>query len=76
MRMGAFIPLLRSCIASSIFEEHEKAQQILEEFDPLKKAELLLMFIERETEIWALEREISDKVKSKFDNAQKLDVIK
>ncbi len=70
------LSFLSDYIASSIFEEHEKSQQILEEFDPLKKAELLLMFLERETEIWALEHEISDKVKAKFDNAQRTAVLK
>lgn len=70
------LSFLSDYIASSIFEEHEKSQQILEEFDPLKKAELLLMFLERETEIWALEHEISDKVKSKFDTAQRNALLK
>jgi len=63
-------------VASSVFEEHEKTQQILEQFDPLLKAELLVMLLEKDIEICVIENEISEKVKNKFESSQRTALLR
>lgn len=62
---------LADVIASNVFVKQEDKQAALEEFDPIKRLELVINIIYKETEILELERDINSKVKEKIDKNQR-----
>jgi len=62
--------------ASAVLENAEDTQEILSVFDPIKRLETLLMLIEREVELWKLEKDLSDKVRDRFDTAQRNAILR
>ncbi|HHW47770.1 MAG TPA: endopeptidase La [Clostridiaceae bacterium] len=62
---------LSDMIASGLFIKIEQKQEILDEFDPVKRAEKLLEILIKETEILKVERNINAKVRKQIDKMQK-----
>jgi ATP-dependent Lon protease len=62
---------LSDMIASSMFLKVEQKQEILDEFNPVKRAERLLNILVRETEILEVERNINARVRKQIDKMQK-----
>lgn len=65
------MPLLCDFIAANIVAKVEDRQQILEEFDPRKRAELLILKLEKEKLVLAEESKIHDKVRERLDKNQR-----
>ena len=63
--------LLSDFIASSTFLNTDDKQAVLEEFDPIKRLELIAVLIEGEEQIIRLEREIQSRVRERIDVSQK-----
>ncbi|MDD4607504.1 MAG: LON peptidase substrate-binding domain-containing protein, partial [Patescibacteria group bacterium] len=58
---------LADFIAANIILKYEQKQQILSEFDPMRRLELLCIIMESEDEILSLEPQIHRKVKGQLD---------
>jgi len=58
-------------IASNVLVKHEDKQQMLEEFDPLRRLERLLVILEQETKILKIEMDIHKKVRSQLEQNQR-----
>lgn len=63
--------LLCDFVASNIVADVEDKQELLEEFDPLKRIERLLIILENEREILKEEEGIQKKVKERIDQNQR-----
>jgi len=62
---------LSDMIASGLLIKAEQKQEILDEFDPVKRAEKLLEILLKESEILKVERNINAKVRKQIDKMQK-----
>jgi len=62
---------LSDMIASGMFLKVEQKQEILDEFNPVKRAEKLLRILIRETEILEVEKNINARVRNQIDKMQK-----
>ncbi len=58
-------------IASSTLVKYEDKQQVLEEFEPLKRLEKLIVILENETKLLAIEMSIHKKVREAIDENQR-----
>ena len=58
-------------IASNIVVEIEDKQKLLEEFDPIRRLELMLLILENEKQILSEEDKIHKKVRERLDRNQK-----
>ena len=65
------LPVLCDFLASNLMLRSENKQEILEEFDPIRRAERLIVLLDREIEILNAEHEIEDKVKEQIDRHQR-----
>ena len=63
--------LLCDFVASNIVASIEDKQKLLEEFDPKRRAELLLLILESERSILAEEEKINEKVRARMDKNQR-----
>ena len=63
--------LLADFLAANILLRPEDKQQILECYDPLKRAELLILLLEKESEILALEHDIHRQVHERIEQNQR-----
>ncbi|MCL1793428.1 MAG: endopeptidase La [Oscillospiraceae bacterium] len=63
--------VLADFIASTIYFHHEKKQKLLEEFDPIKRLELLCVIIEKEIEVLEIEEQIHKRVRGQMDKNQR-----
>ena len=63
--------ILADYISSTIYFHHEKKQKLLEEFDPLKRLELLCVTIEKEIEMLEIEEQIHKRVRGQMDKNQR-----
>ncbi|MBR7142884.1 MAG: endopeptidase La [Clostridia bacterium] len=65
------LAVLCDFLASNLMLRSEDKQEILEEFDPIRRAERLIVLLDREIEILNAEHEIEDKVKEQIDRHQR-----
>lgn len=65
------LPLLCDFIAANIVAKIEERQAVLEEFDPRKRAERLILVLESEREVLLEEKKIHDKVRDRMDKNQR-----
>ncbi|MCL2813916.1 MAG: endopeptidase La [Oscillospiraceae bacterium] len=63
--------ILADFISSTIYFHHDKKQKLLEEFDPLKRLELLCVTIEKEIEMLEIEEQIHKRVRGQMDKNQR-----
>lgn len=63
--------LLCDFVAANILVESDDKIKILSEFDPIRRAELLIMILEKEKEILSEEDKIHKKVRARLDQNQK-----
>ena len=63
--------LLADFIASSIYFSLDKKQKLLEQFDPLKRLELLCVILEKEIEMLEVEEQIHRKVRGQIEKNQR-----
>ena len=63
--------LLADFIASSIYFNLDKKQKLLEQFDPLKRLELLCVILEKEIEMLEVEEQIHKKVRGQIEHNQR-----
>ncbi len=63
--------LLADFIASSTFLNNDDKQTVLEEFDPIKRLELLGVLLESEKQLLELEHKIQMRVRERIDTSQK-----
>ncbi len=63
--------LLSDFLATNVLINYADKQKVLEEFDPLKRAEMLAMLLEREGDVLDAEFEIHKKVRSQIDSNQR-----
>ncbi len=63
--------LLSDFIACNVLMNYTDKQLVLEEFDPLRRAELVALLLEREGEILRAEMQIHKKVRSRIDANQR-----
>lgn len=63
--------LLADFLAANILIHTEDKQQILECYDPLKRAELLILLLEREAEILELQHDIHSRVHERIERNQR-----
>ena len=63
--------MLCDFIASNIVSDFDDKQKLLEEFDPLERLQKLLVVLEREREILAIEAKIHEEVRSSMDKNQR-----
>ncbi|MBR5260610.1 MAG: LON peptidase substrate-binding domain-containing protein, partial [Oscillospiraceae bacterium] len=62
---------LADYVAQNIYLRHQEKQQILEELRPLKRHELVVMFLTRELELLELAQKISEETKQRLDQSQR-----
>ncbi len=63
--------LLADFIASNVLMNYVDKQLVLEEFDPLRRAELVSLLMERESEVLKTEMKIHKKVRARLDSNQR-----
>ncbi|MEA4831475.1 MAG: endopeptidase La [Oscillospiraceae bacterium] len=63
--------LFSDFIAANVLFKYEDKQEILEEFDPIKRAELISLILESEIDILKLEEDINKKVHDRMDKSQR-----
>lgn len=63
--------LLADFIASNVLLNFLDKQKVLEEYDPLKRAELICVLMERESKVLAAEMKIHKKVRARIDRNQR-----
>ncbi len=63
--------LLCDFIAANVLYKYQDKQAILDEFDPLRRLELLSMVMEKEINVLKLENSIAEKVKEHMDQNQR-----
>lgn len=63
--------LLADFIAGSVLMNYVDKQMVLEEFDPMRRAELVCLFMERESDILRTEMNIHKKVRAQLDANQR-----
>jgi len=63
--------MLADFIAANVISKYPVKQQVLNEFHPLRRLELLCNLMERELEVLALENQISKKTKKNIDKHQR-----
>ena len=65
------LSLLCDFIAANIVAKAEERQEILDEFDPRKRAERLILTLESEREVLSEEKRIHEKVRERMDRNQR-----
>ncbi|MBO4949645.1 MAG: endopeptidase La [Clostridia bacterium] len=63
--------LLSDFIAANVLFRYEDKQQVLEECDPLKRLERLIVILEQEREVLSLRNDLHDKVKERLSDNQR-----
>ncbi len=63
--------ILSDFVAANVLFKYEDKQAVLEECDPLKRVERLIVIMEKEREILSLRNDIHDKVREKLSDNQK-----
>ena len=63
--------LFADFIATNVYFSPEKSQQLLEEFDPYKRLELLCVFLQKEMELLEVEEQVHKRVKVQIDKNQR-----
>ena len=63
--------LLSDFIAANVLFRYEDKQKILEECDPLKRIERLIVILEQEREVLSLRSELHDKVRERLNDNQR-----
>ena len=63
--------LLCDFIAANVFYKYEDKQAVLDEFDPLRRLELVTLIMEKEINVLKLEATLAEKVKENMDQNQR-----
>jgi len=63
--------ILADFLSTSMFFHPEKKQSLLEEFDPIKRIELLCVILEKEIELLEIEEQIHRRVRGQMDKNQR-----
>ena len=63
--------MLSDFIAANVLFRYEDKQAILEECDPLKRIEKLIVILEQEREVLSLRSDLHDKVREKLNDNQR-----
>ena len=63
--------LLADFIASNVLLNFNDKQKVLEEYDPMRRAELICVLMERESKVLAAEMKIHKKVRARIDRNQR-----
>ena len=63
--------LLADFIAANVLFKYQDKQAVLDEFDPLRRLELLSLILEKEINVLKLESSIAEKVKERMDQNQR-----
>ncbi len=63
--------ILADFIASNVLFRYEDKQLVLEECDPLRRLEQLIIILEKEKDILSMQRELRDKVKAQLEENQR-----